>query len=108
MATIVKDVRSASGIETIYHVDDDDKLVIERKADAQPILDEIKQIKQVTDGKSKSGELYHVARIPAIVVEMYCNTVGITFREFLIDDTHITRLLNDSDYAHLRIWEGRA
>lgn len=107
MGTVIKDAAKPAGIETIFHVEDE-KLVIERKADVQPVLDEIQKIRQVTDGRSKSGELIHVARIPAIAVEQYCNMVGITFREFIIDDTHVTRLLNDNDYKHLRIWEGRA
>lgn len=109
MVAIIADDEAVkpAGIDTIIHVGDD-KLAIERKYDAQPILDQVQQIKIHTNGISKTGDLYHVARIPSIVIEKYCNEVGITFHDFLVDDTHVTRLLNDSTYKHLRIWEGRA
>lgn len=96
-----------NGIHTRIEVENGG-FTIERIADTQPILDEIKAIKDVTDGRSKSGDLVHVGRIPAIIIEKYCNESGVTFHEFCIDDTHVTRLLNDSAYKHLRIWEGVA
>lgn len=109
MATVIADddVLKPAGIDTIIHVDDGN-LAIERKQDAQPILDQIADIKTQTSGISKTGDLYHVARIPSIVIEKYCIDRGINFHEFLVDDSHITALLNDSAYKHLRIWEGRA
>lgn len=92
-------------IETIFHPDNGN-LVIERKADCQPVLDEVKAIKDVTDGKSKSGDLYHVARVPMIFIEQYCNDNGVSVHEFMANNTHMLRLLNDANYKHFRIWEG--
>lgn len=107
MGKVAIDGLKPSGIDTILHLNDGD-MVIERTADAQPILDEIKAIKYVTEGKSKSGDLYHVARIPKMVIEKYCKDCGITFHDFCVDDAHITKILNDPEYSSLRIWEGRA
>lgn len=107
MATVIKEEDNVSPVETIIHLDDGN-LAIERKQDAQPVLDEIKEIKDHTNGISKTGDLYHVGRIPAILVEKYCNDKGITFRDFLLDDTHVTRIMNDTAYKHLRIWQGVA
>lgn len=94
-------------IKTIYHSGQDDgSLTIERRQDSQPVLDSIKRIKDTTTGKSATGEFYHVARIPFVIVEKYLQEAGVSMHEFQVDDTHITRLMNDADYKHLRIWEG--
>lgn len=94
-------------VETIYHSGNGDgSITIERKQDCQPVLDSIKLIKDTTDGRSISGELYHVARIPYAIIEKYLNEAGVTWADFQRDDVHITRLMNDSDYKHLRVWEG--
>lgn len=85
---------------------DDGKLIIERVQDAAPILDDIANIRKLTDGKSKTGEMFHVGRIPSVVVELYCNTHGINLHEFMSNDVHVTRLMNDSNYKHLRVWDG--
>lgn len=109
MAIVIPDddILKPAGIDTIIHVDDGN-FAIERKQDTQPVLDQITDIKSQTNGISKTGDLYHVARIPSIVIEKYCNERGITFHDFVVDDSHVTALLNDSTYKHLRIWEGRA
>lgn len=96
-------------IETHYHLGNNDgSITFEREQDCQPIIDEVQKIKQVTDGRSKTGDLVHVGRIPAVIVEKYCNSRGITFHDFIVDDTHVTALMNDSDYRVFRVWEGIA
>jgi len=77
-----------------------------RVQDVEPIIDEVARIKQVSNGMSKSGELAHVGRIPAVIVEKYCTELGITFQEFLQDKTHINRIVSNPDYSRFRIWEG--
>lgn len=91
--------------QTKFHVDDE-KLVVERVFDVEPVLKDISELKSISDGKSKTGEFYHVARVPAFVVEAYCNQNGITFSEFCANSEHARRLLMDADYKHLRVWEG--
>jgi hypothetical protein len=94
-----------TGITTILH-DDGERLAIERVADVEPVLNEIADIKKSTGGMSSTSELAHVGRIPAIVIEQYCNEHGIDFYTFMNEDVHVTRLLTDSNYSKLRIWEG--
>jgi hypothetical protein len=86
---------------------EDDKLIFASTQDIEPLLNDIKAIKDITNGKSDSGDMYHVGTIPAIIVEKYCNEVGISFHDFIIDNTHIKRIVNDPDFARFRVWEGK-
>lgn len=47
------------------------------------------------------------ASIPAIVVEHYCATHGVTLGEFLKNPEHARRIVNDPAFADLRIAPGR-
>lgn len=58
-------------------------------------------------GDTGSGEMKHVARVPAILVQKYINDNGITFAQFMRDPKHAERLLADPAIAHFRVWEGR-
>lgn len=93
-----------NGIKTIAHVENGD-LTIERQFDDAPIVEELARIRQVTDGKGK--EMYYAGSLPPSVVESYCNRRGIKFEAFMHDPMHVRALLNDPDYAHLRIWAGK-
>lgn len=100
-------IERPANIDTRFHLGNGDgSMVIERVADVQSILDSAKNLRSNGAGVSESGELHHVGRIPSIIIEKYCNANGISYREFLIDDTHITRILNDPDYKLFRVWEG--
>ena len=79
------------------------KVIVRREQDTQAYVDDIKRVKQVSDGKG--GNFYHAGRIPAVVVEKFCKEKGMTFAEFM--RTGFKTLLNDPDYKNLRIWEGR-
>lgn len=100
------DIENPTGIETKFHVEDGN-VTIERVADVQAILDETAMLRSMGHTVSESGDLHHIGKIPKIIVEKYCNEKGITFRDFITDDTHITRILNDPDYSLFRVWEGR-
>lgn len=96
-----------AGIETNFHLGNGDgSMVIERKADCQAILDSAANLRSMGAGKSKSGEMWHLGRIPAIIIEKYCNEKGVSFNEFLVDDIHIQRILEDPNYKLFRIVEG--
>lgn len=77
---------------------DEGKTFVNRVQDCEPILDSVKRIQC----KEPSKEMRHVARIPAVIVEQYCNRVGITFREFTINPEHVQRLLDDPDLRYFR------
>lgn len=92
-----------AGERTLMHRDGKN-VVFERQFDSQPVMDEISAIKSITDGKSRTGELYHIGRIPAAVVEAYCNVNGVAFSDFLKEPVHHRRILEEN--SKLRIWEG--
>ena len=95
-------------IKTIYKFDAaSNRDVIQRVQDCEPIVQEIKDIKQVTDGRGDTSLGYHVGRIPAMVVEQYLKFAGITFHDFCTDTGHVHKIMNDPDYARFRIFEGR-
>ena len=82
----------------------EDKLHVERTQDVEPVLEQVKIEKE--NIREIPGLGYKVGTIPAIIVQQYCNEVGITYREFCIDQTHIKRIMNDPDYRKFRVWEG--
>ena len=97
-----------SDIKTIYHYDAvENRDVIERVQDCEPVVQEIEEIKQLTDGRGDTSLGYHVGRIPGIVIEQYIKQVGITFHDFCVDTTHIHRIMNNPNYKKFRIFEGK-
>lgn len=101
------DIEAPVGIATKYHSDNKGGLIIERVADCQNVLDEAALLRSMGATKSASGDLHHVAKIPFIFIEKYCNDKGITYQEWQNNDEHITAILNDSDYKLFRVREGR-
>jgi len=79
----------------------DDKIAIQRVQDCTGIMESAKRLQ--AEGAHGSSELRHVARVPAVIVERYCNDNKITFGEFLRDQKHHARLLNDPDLAYFRV-----
>lgn len=85
----------------------DRSIVVQRSQDVEPIIEHLATLRQEGDGKSPTGELYHVGDIPMAVVETYLNENGVTFHEFVKDDTHVKRILTNPDFAKFRVWQGR-
>lgn len=90
----------------VFHDEKEDKTHIYREQDCTPVIDEVKRLKEVTDGRGDGIKGYFVGRIPAIIVERYLNETGVSYREFIMDETHVKRILNDPDYKKFRIFEG--
>lgn len=90
-------------VETRLHWDDegDGKLIVQRVQDAEPALQHAAALRAAGAGKGK--DLHHRAHFPAVVVEAYCNRVGIDFREFLTNPEHARRMVADPDLAHFRV-----
>lgn len=86
---------------------DNRRIVFQRAQDVEPLIDQLAELRNTTTGKSASGELYHVGDIPAVVIEQYLNENGVRWAEFIRDDTHIKRILQNPDFAKFRVWEGR-
>lgn len=89
------------------HIDDDNKVIIERQQDVSPILDRNQQLRNHFSGK-KMGDMQHIASIPFAVVEEWRNRYGINvFRPNKEDQKRIQKLLNSPEYAYLRTGGGR-
>jgi hypothetical protein len=59
------------------------------------------------EGAHGSKDVKHAAHLPAVLVESYCNRLGITFGEFLQrKEGHIKAMLNDPDLSGFRVWKG--
>lgn len=83
--------------EHFYH----DKVVIERTQDCSPILDDVKNFRNISI--DKSSPIRHVARFPLVVVEQYAKNNGITFEEVMNNPEHFKRMYNDPDLSGFRI-----
>jgi len=91
--------------QTLHFDDSEDRLIVHSEQDVEPIIDEVKSLKETS--KEVPGLGYHAGRIPDVVVLDYMNTVGITFAEFINNPVHIKRIMTDPDYKKFRVWEGR-
>ena len=97
-----------SDIKTIHHFDaKENKDIIERVQDCEPILKEAALLRAQTDGRSDTALGTFVGTIPGIVIEAYEKEVGITHHEFMIDRTHIHRIMDNPDFKKFRVWEGK-
>lgn len=100
--------RLAGAIRSVFHYDrTDDVAVIERVQDCEPILERTKALHNAGITHSRDREYVHVASIPKVVVERYCNDNGITFARFMGDEGHQARVLNDPDLRYFRVYKGR-
>ena len=88
-----------SGVRTVFYPESDGGVTIRRIQYCEPILDSVKTIN--SQGRQK-GDMRLAARVPEIVVEDYCNRNGITFAEFIGNDEHVRRLVNDPAYSYFR------
>lgn len=92
-------------IRTTYHDHGDEGAVITRQQYVADIVDDCKA--RHNQGAHGSSDFKHVARVPAIVVEHYCNVNKIKLGEFARNPEHWRRLLNDPAFSDLRIWPGK-
>ncbi len=82
----------------------DDKMHIGRSQDCTPIAELAHAMHK--EGMHGSSDMRHAAKLPLVIVEKYCNENGITFSEFMSNQTHIRRMCNDPDNKMFRIWHG--
>lgn len=80
----------------VLHTQDDEG-VIETIEDVEPIIDEVKALR---DDHRARGHFKHVARVPSSVVEQ-------AMREgWFHDQARWNRWLNDGQNRDFRVWEG--
>lgn len=58
-------------------------------------------------GMHSTGDMRLVASIPMVMVEKYLNDNGIDYAEFSRNPVHKSRLINNPDLSHFRVWGGR-
>lgn len=97
----------ASDVSTDLKLDFDGRLVVHRAQDVEPLIEQLAALRQVWDGRSESGDMYHVGDIPMSVVESYLNENGVTYAEFMRDDAHVKRILQNPDFSKFRVFQGR-
>lgn len=80
-----------------YHYDwKTDSVTIERVQDVEPILEANKRA--FNDAANFKSETFNKkASIPIGILEMWLKDKGITYQEFMIDDSILKRFLNDPD-----------
>ena len=91
--------------QTVYATDEmTGDVTVERRFDIAPVLQNIKDLKSISDGKGQN--FWHIGKVPLGVIEEYCNKRGITYGEFLKNKDIARQFLTDPDYSHFRIYEG--
>lgn len=100
-----KVAKTQTGDVTSYIAHEDGKLITGTVQDCTPILEDAQY--RAATGQIGSSEMRHVARLPAALIETYCNLHGITFGEWLKDPTHARRMTTDPDLRGFRIWDGK-
>jgi hypothetical protein len=92
-----------AAIATTFQTEDD-RLYVGRSQDCTTIAEYAKALHN--EGLHGSSDVKHVAKLPLVIVEKYCNERGITFEQFMADDKHIKAVVEDRDNAMFRIWPG--
>ncbi len=100
----MRTLQAVDGVQSKMVIQDG-KTVLGTVQDCTPFIEDVKA--RHNEGLHGSSEMKHAARIPNVVVEMYCNQQGIEFHEFMANPVHIKRLVNDPALAAFRIWPGR-
>lgn len=83
----------------------EDKLIVHRVQDVEPILKQVERERQVE--REAPGLGRKVGTIPGVIIEQYLKENGVTYEEFIRDNTHINRIMMDPDYKKFRVWEGK-
>lgn len=96
--------RAKDAVGTRIHVQGD-MTTFERIQDCTPVMESAKALHNA--GQHGSSEMRHAARLPMVIIEKYCNEHGITFHEFMNNDEHIRRMVNDPNNSMFRVWPGR-
>ena len=87
------------------YFEEDGKLCIVRKQDVTAVMESCKA--RHNAGAFGHKETRHLAQVPESIVEKYCATRKVTYREFVKNPEHMKHILNDPDLRAFRIYPGR-
>jgi hypothetical protein len=93
-----------SDIITNIHAEGDN-VIFNRVQDCMPIVAQVETMRQ--QGALGDKEMRHAARFPMVIIEKYLNDKGITFQDFMSDQSHIKVMMSDPALAAFRVWEGK-
>ena len=93
-----------SVMETSVSIDNGNA-IFKSTQDCTSILEHTKKLHN--EGIHGGNEMRHAARIPQVLIEQYLTQNNILFSEFMSNQVHIKRMLNDPALAGFRIWPGR-
>lgn len=88
-----------------YIAHEDGKLIQGTLQDCTPILEAAQE--QHLAGQHGTSDMKLAAKLPAAIVETYCNVNGIDLGEFMRNPVHVKRMCNDPDLKGFRVWPGR-
>lgn len=88
-------------VNRLHFDETSEKLIVESVQDCTPVLEQATRLRN--EGFHGSKEMRHVAKIPKVIVEKYCNDAGITLREWMINPVHVERMLKDRDLSGFRV-----
>lgn len=95
---------SAPGVQTVVALEDG-ALITGTVQDCTAIADDAKR--RHNAGNHGSSEMRHVARVPFVFVDKYCQDNNISMQELNRSRAHLSRMLSDPALAHFRIWKGQ-
>lgn len=90
-------------VSTVIHYDGP-KFAVERKQDAEPILDDLQVRRSL--GMVGSSDMRHIGSVPNILLERWLADAGVRYSDRPAVKEVIKRKLLDGEFAKLRAWEG--
>ena len=85
--------------------EDDGKIIVQQTHDFTPVLEKAKALKSA--GADSFGESKLVGLIPMKVWVQWAKKWGVNPNDTAAMREVVAREMNNSDNAHLRVWEGR-
>lgn len=85
---------------------DGNKMIVQETHDFNPVLEKAKALRSAgADGLGKDNKL--VGLIPMKLWHEWAKEAGVKASDTKAMREIVARKMNDSDYSHLRVWEGK-
>ena len=97
-------IQQMTGVQSVIQLNTDGSLTTGTVQDCTPIAERTKALHN--EGFTGSSDMRHVASVPMVLIEKYCNDNGVSFADFASSQDHKKRLLADPALSHFRIWKG--
>lgn len=91
--------------EIIHYDHQDHRLIVQETHDFTPVLEKAKALRNA--GRESFGESKLVGMVPMKIWHEWAKKHGVKPSDNAAMKEVVARELNDSDNAHLRVWEGK-